>query len=190
MCYRTQAGCDYSLPLPPYDVDGAKKLLAEAGYSQGFDIEISTFTGTPSDIAEAVAGQWHKIGINAKIDRLPLVAYRKKQADGKIQVMIAAWPGGNIPDVSGTVDAFFAAGPADYSGDPVLHDLANASDTAMDPAARQAIGRQMFDRATAKVYFFPITPFPSVLVHTKAVTVTQSQRFTPLGFDVSDLNWK
>jgi peptide/nickel transport system substrate-binding protein len=189
MCWRTQAGCDYSLALPPYDPEGAKKLLADAGYPDGFDIEITTFTAT-SEIAEAVAGQWHKIGVNAKIDRLAVVSYRKKQADGQIQIMVAAWPAGNIPDVSGTVDAFFAAGPADYSGDPVLHELARQSDTAMDPVARKAIGRQMFDRATEKVYFVPITPFPTVLVHTKAVSVAQSARFTPWGYEVSDIRWK
>jgi peptide/nickel transport system substrate-binding protein len=189
MCWRSQAGCDYSLPLPAYDPEGAKKLLAEAGYPDGFDIEITTFT-TTSEIAEAVAGQWHKIGVNAKIDRVAVVSYRKKQADGQIQIMVAAWPAGNIPDVSGTVDAFFAAGPADYSGDPVLHALAAQSDTAMDPAARQAIGREMFDRATEKVYFVPITPFPTVLIHTKAVSVAQSDRFTPWGYEVSDLRWK
>ena len=190
MCWRSQAGCDYSLPLPDYDPAGAKQLLAEAGYPDGFDIEITTFTGLPANIAEAVAGQWHAIGVNAKIDRLAVVSYRKKQEAGKIQVMVAAWPAGNIPDVSATVDAFFAAGPADYSGDRELHQLAAQSDAAMDPAARKTIGRQMFDRGTEKFYFLPISPFPTILVHTKELAVTQSNRFTPLGYEVSDLNWK
>jgi peptide/nickel transport system substrate-binding protein len=190
MCWRTQAGCDYSLPLPPYDPAAAKKLLAEAGYPNGFDIEITAFVGTPSQIAEAVAGQWHAIGVNAKIDRQAVVSYRKKQQEGRIQVMIAAWPAGNIPDVSTTVDSFFAAGPADYSGDPALHDLAKQSSAAMDPAERRAIGRKLFDRATEKVYFLPIGPYPTVLVHTKEVAVTASDRFTPLGYEVSDLNWR
>ena len=104
--------------------------------------------------------------------------------------MVAAWPAGNIPDVSATVDSFFAAGPADYSGDEELHQLAAQSDAAMDPAARKAIGRKMFDRATEKFYFLPLAPYPTVLVHTREVAVTQSDRFTPLGYEVSDLNWK
>lgn len=190
MCWRIQAGCDYSLPLPPYDPAGAKKLLAEAGYADGFDIEITTFIGPPSQIAEAVAGQWHAIGVRAKIDRLPVIAYRKKQSEGRIQIMVAAWPAGNIPDVSGTVEAFFAAGPADYSGDQMLHDLARASGASMDPNERKAIGRKMFDRATEKVYFLPIAPYPAVLIHTKHVAVMPSDRFTPYGYEVSDLRWK
>jgi peptide/nickel transport system substrate-binding protein len=191
MCWRSQAGCDYSQALPPHDVDAAKKLLADAGYLDGFDIEITAFTGTPSDVAEAVAGQWRAaLNVRAKIDRQAVVSYRKKQQEGRIQVMIAAWPAGNIPDVSATVDSFFAAGPADYSGDQTLHDLAKQSDAEMDPAARQAIGRKMFDLATEKVYFLPLAPFPTVLVHTKEVAVTPSDRFTPLGYEVSDINWK
>ena len=83
MCWRTQAGCDYSMPLPPYDPAAARKLLAEAGYPDGFDVEITTFTGPPSEIAEAVAGQWHAIGVRAKIDRLTVGSYRKKQQDGQ-----------------------------------------------------------------------------------------------------------
>jgi peptide/nickel transport system substrate-binding protein len=190
MCWRSQAGCDYSQALPPFDPAAAKKLLAEAGYPNGFDIEITTFTGSATQIAEAVAGQWHAIGVNAKIDAQAVVSYRKKQQEGKIQVMVAAWPSGNFPDVSSTVDAFFAAGPSDYSGDQELHDLAAQSNAAMDPDARKAIGRKMFDRATQKFFFLPISPYPTILVHTKEVAVTQSERFTPLGYEVSDLNWK
>lgn len=190
MCWRAQRGCDYTAPLPHHDLARAHKLLAEAGYPKGFAIDITTFIGTASQIAEAVAGQWRKIGVRAKIDRLPLIAYRKKQAAGKIQAMVAVWPAGNIPDVAGTVDAFFGAGPADYSGDKILHELAYESDTTMDPAARKAIGRKMFDRATEKVYFVPIAPYPTVLIHTKEVVLAPSGRFTPFGYDVSDLSWK
>jgi peptide/nickel transport system substrate-binding protein len=190
MCWRDQQGCDYSLPLPPYDPTGARRLLAEAGYPDGFEIEITTFAGAVADLAEAVAGQWYKIGVRAKIDRRTVISYRGKQRDGKIQVMVAAWPSGNIPDVSGTVGAFFIDGPTDYSGDKTLHALAHESETEMDPAKRKEIGRRMFDLATEKVYFVPIAPYPSILVHTREVAVAASGRFTPFGYEISDIRWK
>ena len=55
---------------------------------------------------------------------------------------------------------------------------------------RRAIGRKMFDRATEKFYFLPLAPYPIVLVHKREVAVTPSDRFTPLGYEVSDINWK
>jgi ABC-type transport system substrate-binding protein len=35
MCWRIQAGCDYSVAQPTYDPAAAKRLLAEAGYGNG-----------------------------------------------------------------------------------------------------------------------------------------------------------
>jgi peptide/nickel transport system substrate-binding protein len=190
MCWRTQAGCDYSLKPPPYDPAGARKLLAAAGYPDGFAIEITTFVGAASEVAEAVAGQWHSIGVRSRIDRRTVGSYRKKQRDGKIQVMVAAWPAGNIPDVSGTVNLFFVDGPGDYSGDATLHALAHEMESTMDPAKRKTAGRRMFDLATAKVYFLPLTAFPSILVHTAEVAIAPAERFTPLGYEISDIRWK
>ena len=54
----------------PYDVDGAKKLLADAGYPNGFDVELRC----PNDryvndeaICTAVVGMLGKIGVNVNL---------------------------------------------------------------------------------------------------------------------------
>ncbi len=54
----------------PYDVDAAKKLLADAGYPNGFDVELRC----PNDryvndeaICTAVVGMLGKIGVNVSL---------------------------------------------------------------------------------------------------------------------------
>ena len=69
---------------PSYDPAGAKKLLADAGYPNGFDLTLSTW-GPSRRIAEAVAGQLRKVGINAKVDSSTVGVFVQKRADGKIQ---------------------------------------------------------------------------------------------------------
>ena len=55
----------------PYDPQKAKQLLAAAGYPNGFEITLKTFTTTPGAqlpmIGEAVAMYWQAIGLNVKV---------------------------------------------------------------------------------------------------------------------------
>ena len=62
----------YDPAIKPYDYNPelAKKLLAEAGYAKGVDFVINSPNGrylNDRDIAEAVAGDLRKVGINASV---------------------------------------------------------------------------------------------------------------------------
>ncbi len=191
LCWDFQAGCAYTAPLPPYDPAGAKKLLAEAGYPNGFDLEITTFiTPAVKRLAEAAANQLSKVGIRASVDSLPLVSYGKKQADGKIQAIVASYPAGLMPDVSGTAAFLFSDGPRDYTGDDMMHKLALEVQTTVDPAKRKEIGRQLFDRATTEAFALPLTANPLFFVHSADVKIATGGSFTGFGIDMWDLNWK
>lgn len=56
--------------LYPHDVDAAKKLLAEAGYPDGIQIELG-ISEDVSAIAEVLQAQWAEAGITATITVLP-----------------------------------------------------------------------------------------------------------------------
>ncbi len=62
----------------PYDVEGAKKLLAEAGYPDGFEVDFACPNNryiNDEEICQAVAAMWARIGVKAKLRTLPLVTY-------------------------------------------------------------------------------------------------------------------
>lgn len=63
-------GYDAAIQPYPYNPEKAKKLLAEAGYAQGFDFALLSPNGrylNDKEVAEAVVGDLRKVGINASI---------------------------------------------------------------------------------------------------------------------------
>ncbi|MDH4061535.1 MAG: ABC transporter substrate-binding protein [Aquincola sp.] len=62
----------------PYDVTAARRLLAEAGYPQGFEVDFACPNNryiNDEEICQSVAAMWAKIGVKAKLRTLPLVTY-------------------------------------------------------------------------------------------------------------------
>lgn len=62
----------------PYNVDAAKKLLADAGYPDGFEVDFACPNNryiNDEEICQAVTAMWSRIGIKAKLRTLPLVTY-------------------------------------------------------------------------------------------------------------------
>ena len=74
----------------PHDVAMAKQYMAEAGYADGFEMEIwvpSTFSPGTIAAAEAVAEMWRsQLGIDVTIDRTEYAARRPQTVDKTINV--------------------------------------------------------------------------------------------------------
>lgn len=60
---------DKSLEDLAYDPDEAKRLLAEAGYKDGFSVTFPSF-GALTEVAESVQQMWAKIGVKVKIKQV------------------------------------------------------------------------------------------------------------------------
>jgi len=62
----------------PYSVDEAKKLLAEAGYADGFEVDFACPNNryiNDEEICQAITAMWAKVGVRAKLRTLPLATY-------------------------------------------------------------------------------------------------------------------
>jgi peptide/nickel transport system substrate-binding protein len=83
-----------SLKPESFDVDGARKLLAEAGYPDGFAI---TLHG-PNDryvnddqICQAIAQMLSRIGIQTRVETLPSAVYFTRANKLEFSLMLVGW---------------------------------------------------------------------------------------------------
>lgn len=63
---------------PPYSVEAAKKLLADAGYPDGFEVDLACPNNryvNDEAICQAVTAMWSRAGVKAKLRTLPLASY-------------------------------------------------------------------------------------------------------------------
>jgi peptide/nickel transport system substrate-binding protein len=77
-----------------HDPDGAKKLLAEAGYPEGFGLTLHAPNNRyPNDeqIAQAMAQMLARVGIQAKVEAMPINVYLPKARNGDFSAAMLGW---------------------------------------------------------------------------------------------------
>lgn len=94
-------GYNPELPAILYDKEKAKSLLAEAGYPDGFDMEIAMVTDSPSTLKvnETVQAMLGEVGIRVKINQMDEASYFATRKEGKLPAYQSDWSADyNDPD--------------------------------------------------------------------------------------------
>jgi len=136
-------GYDPTVKPYEYNPEQAKKLLAEAGYPQGFDFVINSPMGrylNDKEMAEAVAGDLRKIGIRATVKTHEWGTYMDRMySHNNAPAYILGW--GNT-----SFDADFTIAPLMRTGKilsnvsfPKLDELIDQGISTMDKKKRQKI---------------------------------------------------
>jgi peptide/nickel transport system substrate-binding protein len=186
-CFKFMLGCEYHTAPLAFDAAAAKKMLAEAGYPNGFNLVITVVPGA-SDIAEAVAGEFRAVGVKASVQDETWTSYPAKQAKGQIQALVGRYTGGGTPDASTFLDFFMDGGPRDYWQDPVIHAAMKEAARELDPQKRKDILSRAEDEINNKVYFVTISSKPQVFLHTTDLVVPGNQ--STFGAAARELHWK
>ncbi|MCP5152953.1 MAG: ABC transporter substrate-binding protein [Ectothiorhodospiraceae bacterium] len=155
-CYPTQFGCDQNAAVKwEFNPEKAKQLLAEAGYPNGFEIDFYTYR--PADWAEAVMGDLAKVGIKAKLTRLPYFALRDKQRnEGTTPMFLMDWGSFSMNDASAITSHFFKKGADDFAMDDEVAAWLETADTSTDPAVRKENYAKAIKKITEQVYWIPM----------------------------------
>lgn len=184
-CYPSQFGCSQDVPKYKYDPGMAKKLLAEAGYPNGFSTDIYAYRQRP--VTEAVMGYLANVGIKTNLKFMQYKALRGKVWDNSAPFHNMTWGSYSMNDVSAITSHFFKGGRDDYCRDPEVQAALEKGDTNTDPAVRKAAYKAALSRLAKELCWMPLFSYSKYYAYTHDLDFTPTADEIPRFFTAK---WK
>jgi peptide/nickel transport system substrate-binding protein len=145
-------GTSPDLAPPPYDPEGARRLLAEAGFPRGFTVQVNG----PNDryvndeqVVQAIAQMWTRLGLQASVEVKPRGVWLTEAARLRYSVNLAGFSPN--PEVLGMLetqvhswDTALGLGTANRGrfSNPQIDALIQRARATMDSAERERLTQQ------------------------------------------------
>jgi peptide/nickel transport system substrate-binding protein len=141
---------------PPYDPEKAKKLLAEAGYPNGFDAgDFAAIPGFPT-VAEAVVNDLNTVGIRVRLRTMERATFTASWQEKKLPAIFMT-AAGNSGNAASRVESFIQSkGAYADGGYPDIDALFLEQASERDVAKRTAILARIQQLTIDRVMFAPI----------------------------------
>jgi peptide/nickel transport system substrate-binding protein len=152
--------------LLPHDPVRAVQLLAQAGYPQGFAMDLlcpnNRYVNDES-ICTALASMFAKVGVQVRLETLPRAQFFQKVDQLDIGMHLYGW-GGSAIDPGFTLTPVLHSrdgkGKGDFNSgrfrDEALDRLVEAAESEMDGTRRRAILLEAFTRVRDNIYTIPL----------------------------------
>jgi len=149
----------------PYDPEGAKRLLAEAGYPQGFSMTLSATNNryvNDEQIAQSVAQMLARVGVRARVEALPVNAYLPKARKGEFAFAMLGWGSFSgdlaLRSLVATANADKGFGAFNWSGysNPRVDELLERAFASVDEKRREALARDAMRLAMRDYAVIPL----------------------------------
>ena len=187
ICWRSMIACESTTQPYAYNPAEAKRLLAEAGFPNGFDLVLHAHEPVKY-VAETIAGEVRKVGIRASVEALPNAAYVRQRGDGEFTAFTAFYPAGTHPDAQVMLSFFFESN-RDYWKDPVIAKASSDGELEFDDAKRGKLYTAALDKVNQAAYILPVSELPIVWAHNKDVFI-KANPLTKAGPILGDYGWK
>ena len=152
--------------IPPFDVEGAKKLLAEAGYPNGFEFTLDCPNNryvNDEEICQALVGMWARIGLKPRLNAMPFANFIPKLLNMDTSAYMLGW-GVATFDALYMLQALVRTKTTGADGsfnqgrisDPKLDAMIDAMKTEMDQKKRDALIRDALSAVRDQHYYVPL----------------------------------
>ena len=149
---------EYALPITPHPFDPAraKKLLAEAGYPNGFDAGDYMVDASYSSVAEAIGNYLAAVGIRTKLRPMERAAYLTQWRDKKFTGIHQAGAGGLGNAATRVQNYFTKEGLYSWGSYPDFEDLYLQQARELDSKRRETLLHQIQRLAHERVMHAPL----------------------------------
>ncbi len=143
-------------PAPVHDPAQAKRLLAEAGFPNGFDAGNYFCDSSYANIAEAVVDNLLAVGIRCKLRPIERAAFLKEFSEKKFRNIIQAGPGA-FGNAATRIEAHLVKGGIfSYGSYPDIDELYQQQAIELDRAKREALLVKIQQLMVERTIFAPI----------------------------------
>ena len=150
----------------PYDIAQARKLMADAGYADGFEVQLDCPNNryiNDEEICIALAGMWAQLKVKIKVNAMPRATYFPKLEKYDLSMYMLGW-GGAITDAETTLTPvlrnFGDKGVGAYNYGRARNDKADAlaaqSSTEPDPKKREVLVKAALKEFKDSVIVIPL----------------------------------
>jgi peptide/nickel transport system substrate-binding protein len=154
-----------ALKPEPFDADGARKLLAEAGYGEGFSVVLHAPNNryvNDDQVAQAIAQMLTRIGVTTRVETQPASVYFVKARNGEFGLSMLGWGSFSgdlaLRSLVATFNAETGYGTWNWSrhSDRKLDALVAQSLATLDGARREALAREAMTLAMQTYAAIPL----------------------------------
>jgi len=143
-------------PEPEYDPARAKKLLADAGFPNGFDAGDYSCDASYANIGEVVLNYLREIGIRVQLRPLERAAFFSAYSEKKLKNIVQG-ASGAFGNAATRAEAFVVKGGTyAYGSYPDIDALFAEQETEMDPAKRTALLHRLQQLVHERNIYAPI----------------------------------